>query len=120
MRNPRVALMTGRSAVAARMTRSSSPLPREEGPSPELLRGKGGYSSGVCGRSFHLDGSGRNAEAVDRVLGWHNLHTFHDRLDYVKVSRGEGAAGKVTDFLDKRPASRPFFIWGNFNCPHFP
>ena len=56
MRNPRVALMTGRSAVAARMTRSSSPLPREEGSSPELLRGKGGYSSGVCGRSFHLDG----------------------------------------------------------------
>ncbi|HVJ68477.1 MAG TPA: sulfatase-like hydrolase/transferase, partial [Caulifigura sp.] len=34
----RAALMTGRSPVATRMTRFSSPLPREEVTLPELLR----------------------------------------------------------------------------------
>src|SRR6188768_771734 len=39
----RAAYMTGRSAVAARMTRFSSPLPRQEITFPEILRAKGGY-----------------------------------------------------------------------------
>jgi len=116
----RAALMTGRSAVAARMTRFSSPLPRDEITFPELLREKGSYFSGVCGRSFHLDGSGRNAQSVDRVFDQHQLRTFRDRLDYVDVSKGEGLAGKVTEFLDQRPTNKPFFLWVNFNCPHFP
>ncbi|MEQ1750541.1 MAG: sulfatase-like hydrolase/transferase, partial [Prosthecobacter sp.] len=49
----RATLMTGRSPVAARMTRVSAPLPRDEITLPELLRDKGGYFTGVCGRSFH-------------------------------------------------------------------
>ena len=55
----RAALMTGRSPVAARMTRFTSPLPRDEITFPELLREKAGYFTGVCGRQYHLDGSGR-------------------------------------------------------------
>src|SRR6187401_2263841 len=46
----RAAYMTGRSPVAARMTRFTSPLPRDEVTFPEILRQKGGYFTGVCGR----------------------------------------------------------------------
>src|SRR5213596_438167 len=46
----RAAYMTGRSSVAARMTRFSSPLPRDEVTFPELLREKAGYYTGICGR----------------------------------------------------------------------
>jgi arylsulfatase A-like enzyme len=53
----RATYMTGRSPVAARMTRFSSPLPKNEVTFPELLREHGGYFTGVCGRTFHLDGA---------------------------------------------------------------
>ena len=43
----RATLMTGRSAVAARMTRFSSPLPRDEVTQPELLRDKAAYYTGI-------------------------------------------------------------------------
>src|SRR3954451_12832543 len=55
----RAAYMTGRSPVAARMTRFSSPLPRDEITFPEILRDKGGYYTGICGRTYHLDGAPR-------------------------------------------------------------
>ena len=51
----RTALMTGRSPVAARMGRFSSPLPPDILTAPEVLREQG-YYTGVCGRYFHLDG----------------------------------------------------------------
>ena len=47
--------MTGRSPVAARMGRFSSPLPADIVTAPEVLRTRG-YYTGVCGRYFHLDG----------------------------------------------------------------
>src|SRR6478752_6882480 len=56
----RAAYMTGRSPVAARMTRFSSPLARDEITFPEILREKGGYHTGICGRTYHLDGPGGN------------------------------------------------------------
>jgi len=75
----RAALMTGRSPVAARMTRFSAPLPRDEITFPEMLREQAGYFTGVCGRSYHLDGSGRQAAAVARVFAERGLKTFADR-----------------------------------------
>jgi hypothetical protein len=65
----RATLMTGRSPVAARMTRFSAPLPRDEITLPELLRDKGGYFTGICGRSFHLDGSAKVGAAAARLPG---------------------------------------------------
>ncbi|HEY1110254.1 MAG TPA: sulfatase-like hydrolase/transferase, partial [Opitutaceae bacterium] len=50
----RAGFLTGRSAVAARMTRFSSPLPRDEVTFLELLREQGGYYTGIAGRSYHL------------------------------------------------------------------
>src|SRR3954465_14323733 len=63
----RAAYMTGRSPVAARITRFSSPLSRDEITFPEILRQKAGYYTGVCGRTFHLDGAA--PARVDDAIG---------------------------------------------------
>ncbi|MEQ1831159.1 MAG: sulfatase-like hydrolase/transferase, partial [Pirellula sp.] len=115
----RAALMTGRSPVAARMTRFTSPLPHDEVTLPELLRDQAGYYTGVCGRSFHLDGPGnRNGEAIGDLLSKHNLRTFSERVDFLKPGPDTEVATLVSEFLDKRPADKPFFMWANFSDPH--
>ncbi len=114
----RAALMTGRSPVAARMTRFSAPLPRDETTLPELLRGQAGYYTGVCGRSFHLDGSGRQDPAIARIFEEHHLRTFADRVDSLTTGPDNGVATQVAQFLDQKPADKPFFMWANFSDPH--
>jgi arylsulfatase A-like enzyme len=114
----RAALMTGRSPVAARMTRFSSPLPREEITFPELLRDQAGYFTGICGRGYHLDGSRRSGAAVRRVFDEHRLQTFAERVDFLNTCPDKEVAGQVAAFLDKKPAGKPFFLWANFSDPH--
>ena len=114
----RATLMTGRSPVAARMTRFSAPLPRDEITLPELLREKGGYFTGVCGRSFHLDGSAKVGAAAAKVLQEHELKTFINRVDSLNQCGDAEVAAQVAAFLDKKPADRPFFMWANFSDPH--
>jgi arylsulfatase A-like enzyme len=117
----RAALMTGRSPVAARMTRFSSPLPRDEITLPELLRDQAGYFTGVCGRSYHLDGPGQQrAGEIVQLLSKHGLHTFADRVDDLNTCPDPQIAEQVGVFLDKRPAGKPFFLWANFSDPHHP
>jgi arylsulfatase A-like enzyme len=112
--------MTGRSAVATRMTRFSSSLPRDEIIFPEWLRSEGGYFTGVTGRYFHLDGphtwNPRNEPLVrmNRELGF---ITFNDRLDFVETS-SPPYRERVAAFLDQKPADKPFFLWVNFTDPH--
>jgi N-sulfoglucosamine sulfohydrolase len=114
----RATLMTGRSPVAARMTRFSAPLPRDEITLPELLRDKGGYFTGVCGRSFHLDGSAKVGAAAARVFQEHQLKTFIERVDSLNQCSDNEVAAQVAAFLDKKPANKPFFMWANFSDPH--
>ena len=114
----RATLMTGRSPVAARMTRFSAPLPRDEITLPELLRDKGGYFTGVCGRSFHLDGSNKTGLATAKVFDDHHLKTFIDRVDSLNTCSDNEVATQVASFLDKTPADKPFFMWANFSDPH--
>jgi arylsulfatase A-like enzyme len=114
----RATLMTGRSPVAARMTRFSAPLPRDEITLPELLRDKGGYFTGVCGRSFHLDGSNKTGPATSKVFDDHQLKTFIDRVDSLNTCSDNEVATQVASFLDKTPADKPFFMWANFSDPH--
>lgn len=117
----RASLMTGRSPVAARITRFSSPLSREEITFPELLREKAEYFVGVCGRSYHLDGSGqRGGGAAREILDRHRLRTFEERFDYVKTGSDTAAVTQMTEFLDRKPAEKPFFLWVNFSDPHHP
>jgi N-sulfoglucosamine sulfohydrolase len=114
----RATIMTGRSPVACRITRFSSPLPRDEVTFPELLRKEAGYFVGVLGRSYHLDGSGRDPEVSARVFDEKKLKTFPERFDYVDVSSQELAPDRMKTFFDQRPKEKPYFLWVNFNDPH--
>lgn len=119
----RAAFLTGRSPVAARITRFSAPLPRDEITFMELLRQQGGYFVGVCGRTYHLDGSGGRGEdgrMVNDLLQKHGLKTFTERLDYVNTGSDEAAVAQMAEFLDRRPAEKPFCLWLNFSDPHHP
>lgn len=114
----RAALMTGRSPVAARMTRFSAPLPADEIAFPELLRSQGNYYTGICGRSFHLDGSNPKAVHDVDLLEKLNLRTFKDRVDFIQGGGDATVASIVASFLDAKPDDKPFFMWANFSDPH--
>ena len=121
----RAALMTGRSPVAVRMVRFTSPLPPDLTALPDLLRDQGGYFTGVGGRSYHLDGPAtkgrRPAPELGRVMDEHGLRTFAKRVDYVEPG-GKMAdfGGKLAAFLDQVPAGKPWFFWLGFSDPHHP
>lgn len=119
----RACLMTGRSAVAVRMVRFTSPLPAEVPGLPDLLRDKGGYFTGVAGRSYHLDGpagSGKHANPeIAATLQKHDLRTFTRRVDYVeKGGPLKNFGAKLDAFLDAAPKDRPWFFWLGFSDPH--
>ncbi|MBN8457782.1 MAG: sulfatase-like hydrolase/transferase [Verrucomicrobia bacterium] len=117
----RATLMTGRSPVAARITRFSSPLAADEITFPEILRQQAGYHVGVCGRSYHLDGSGGNSGSdVARLLEKHGMRTFEKRFDYVRTGSDGDAIRQAAEFLDGKPADKPFCLWVNFSDPHHP
>ena len=116
----RASLMTGRSPVACRITRFSSPLPRDEVTFPEILRKEGGYFVGALGRSYHLDGSGRGPEASDRVFEEKGLRTFSERFDYLDVSAQNLVTERINAFFNVRPKEKPYFLWVNFSDPHHP
>lgn len=117
----RAGYLTGRSAVAARMTRFSSPLPRDEITFPELLREKAGYFTGIAGRSYHLDGSGGNAStAIGALSAKHGMRTFEQRVDYLRQGSDPEAIVQMREFLEKKPQDKPFCLWLNFSDPHHP
>lgn len=119
----RAALMTGRSPIAVRMGRFTSPLPADVAALPDLLRDKAGYFTGVAGRSYHLDGppstGARAAAEMGRVMDQHQLRTFTRRVDYVEKGGGTtDFGGKLAAFLDQAPKDKPWFLWLGFYDPH--
>jgi arylsulfatase A-like enzyme len=114
----RACYMTGKSPVAARMTRFSAALPRDEVSLPELLRDKAGYYTGICGRSFHLDGAATQSPAVARMYAENKLKTFAERVDFLQGSGDAQVAEMLDKFLEAKPADKPFFMWANFSDPH--
>ena len=114
----RATIMTGRSPVACRITRFSSPLPRDEITFPEILKKDAGYFVGCCGRTYHLDGSGRSPEASEQVFEEHHLVTFKDRFDYVDATGQDNVPAKMNEFFDQRPKDKPYFLWVGFSDPH--
>lgn len=119
----RAGYMTGRSAVSVRMTRFNSPLPREIVTLPELLQKEAGYYTGICRRSFHLDGPGLNrlGPTTKGVYESNDLMTFDDRVDFLdRNSPRAQTKAQVTEFLGQVPEGKPWFLWVNFNDPHHP
>lgn len=117
----RAGFITGRSAVAARITRFSSPLPADVPGLPDLLRAHG-YFTGICRRNFHLDGPEKVGGATAQVFEKHpELRSFRQRVDFLDVnSPREKTVSVVSEFLDKVQAGKRFFLWLNFNEPHHP
>ncbi|MBM3728885.1 MAG: sulfatase [Acidobacteria bacterium] len=116
----RTAMLTGRSPVAARMGRFSSPLPPDVVSLPDLLR-PAGYYTGIMRRNFHLDGPGNVQPETQRFFDEHGLMTFERRVDF--LNRNAPRAQTVpllSKFLDGKPGEKPFFLWVNFNDPHHP
>lgn len=116
----RASLMSGRSAVSINMTRFSAPLPKEVVSYPELLRSEAGYYTGIIGRSFHLDGGHIMPQATKKVFDQYNLRTFPGRVDYLPEGNPDKVLDELDNFLDKRPAGKPFFIQVGFSDPHRP
>ncbi|MCU0913500.1 MAG: sulfatase [Planctomycetes bacterium] len=119
----RACLMTGRSAVAVRMVRFTSPLPAELPALPDLLRDQAGYFTGVGGRTYHLDGPAtggeRGAPVIGGTLDRYDLRRFKDRVDYMeKGGAMKDFGGKLAAFLDAVPRGKPWFFWLGFSDPH--
>lgn len=119
----RASLMTGQSPVRIQMTRFSAPLPADVLAFPEVLRASGGYYTGLCGRTFHLDGPApaRSGPEMREVFERFGLRTFQRRVDYLP---SEGARRLIprliNTFLDRVPAGKPFFLQVGFSDPHRP
>ena len=116
----RAAYLSGRSPVAARITRFSSPLPRDVVTFPEVLKKEAGYYVGVVGRSYHLDGSGKGDDGLGKFLVDGGYKTFTDRFDVVQGGSDVQAVEQAAAFLEGRPQDKPFCLWVNFSDPHHP
>lgn len=114
----RAAYLSGRSPVAARITRFSSPLPRDVITFPEVLKKEAGYYVGVVGRSYHLDGSDKGDDEIGSFLRTGGYRTFKERFDVVEGGSDEQAVKQTAAFLEGRPKERPFCLWVNFSDPH--
>lgn len=114
----RATYMTGRSPVGIQMTRFTAPLDAEVVTFPQILRSNG-YFTGICGRSFHLDGASQTP-FLQSVYREHHLKTFSNRVDYLRVSSQKQALPEMREFLDLAPKEKPFFLWISFNDPHRP
>lgn len=115
----RTALMTGRSPVAARMGRFSSPLPPDIITAPEVLRTRG-YYTGVCGRYFHLDGVVTPSPTTAQVYEKYQLRSWKQRVDFLNISSQGPTPQLFDEFLGQAPKERPWFFWINYNDPHHP
>lgn len=113
----RAALMTGRSTLDIQMTRFSAPLSADVITYPELLR-KAGYYTGICGRTFHLNGT-RTVKESAEVFDKYGLETFKNRVDYLAMSaNSDTIAMQYGAFLDKAPRNKPFFLQVSYSDPH--
>ncbi len=113
----RASLMTGRSVVDVDMLRFTAPLDKQFITFPELLR-KQGYYTGLCGRSYHLDGDGNTSGSSYKYLVDYKLMTFSSRFDYVHTGNDDETISQFEEFLNQPRGNKPFFMQAGFNDPH--
>jgi len=113
----RASILTGRNVLDVQMLRFSAPLDKSIITYPEILR-KSGYYTGICGRSYHLDGSGKMPPATAATFKEFGMVTFKNRVDYLKMGSDDKVLSLVTEFLDQAPEDKPFSLWVNYSDPH--
>src|SRR4051812_11926647 len=122
----RAAMLTGRPPLDVGMTRFSAGLPREVKIYPESLRADAGYFTGLCGRTYHLDGRGYYNPGIAKYLRPEDKPDMQSRLDYVKIANGDPPVlrpqtiQQFQEFLDKAPKDKPFFLQLCWSDPHRP
>jgi len=113
----RASILSGRNVLDIGMSRFSAPFPREVETIPDYL-GEAGYYTGICGRHYHLDGSGRMPQETTDALKKYDMVTFPERVDYLKEGKDTEVLGQFQEFLDQTPDGTPFFMWMNYTDPH--
>lgn len=113
----RSSMLSCRNVLDVQMLRFSAPLDKEIVTFPELLR-NAGYYTGICGRSYHLDGSGNRPVETQQVFDEFGMETFKNRVDYLKTGGNKQVLAQFIEFLDSKPGDKPFFIWANYSDPH--
>ncbi len=113
----RACILTGRNVLDVQMLRFSAPLDKNIITFPELL-GKEGYYTGICGRSYHLDGSGSLPTETAETFKAFGMRTFAGRVDYLKTGNDNAVLSQVTEFLNQNNGNKPFFLWANYSDPH--
>ena len=113
----RSSMLSCRNVLDVQMLRFSAPLDKGVVTFPELLR-DAGYYTGICGRSYHLDGSGNRPAETQQVFDEFGMETFKNRVDYVKTGGNKQVLTQFIEFLDSKPGDKPFFMWANYSDPH--
>lgn len=115
----RASILSGRNVLDAQMLRFSAPLDKSILTFPEVLR-KAGYYTGICGRSYHLDGSGKQNMPPETAKTFEEfgMVTFKDRVDYLNTGSDGQVLAQVAEFLDQAPSNKPFSMWVNYSDPH--
>ena len=112
----RATIMTGRNVLDVQMLRFTAPLDKNIITGPETLR-KNGYYTGLCGRTYHLDGATGPKETLD-AFEEYGMVTFPKRVDF--IGRKGTTIEQFTDFLNHAPKGKPFFMQACFSDPHRP
>jgi len=110
-------ILTGRNVVDIRINRFTAPLAREIPTTPEFLDSVD-YYTGICVRSYHLDGSSRKADKTVETYQKYDMVTFTERVDYLKKGSDPEVLGQFQEILGQVPSEMPFFRWMNFSDPH--
>ena len=120
----RASILTGRHPIDIGMTRFSAALPQDVALFPEALAAQKRYFTGLCGRSYHLDGNGVNHARIAPHLDDRDKPNVRTRLDYVRTASGNALRAQTLEqfeeFLGLVPEGRPFFLQLCWSDPHRP
>ncbi len=72
---------------------------------------QGRYHTGICGRSFHLDGATKIGAGRRARLREHALKTFADRVDFLNTCPDPEVRRTGREVSRRASGDKPFFLW---------
>lgn len=114
----RASIMTGCMPLEIGLLRFSDALQPQVKILPDYLK-SAGYYTGLCGRSYHLDGGLANSPAFRDLAGSAASRSVAPRVDYCQTSKTPTRTlEQLEEFLDGKPADKPFFLQLCWSDPH--